>query len=75
MEAYVGSVRGEESRSQVWRPCQPSMLAATEGKYSLGTRSSGRTTLRLALSQAPEHVEGEELKDFNPQVLRPIYWL
>jgi hypothetical protein len=22
--------------------------------------SSGRTTLRLALSQAPEHVEGEE---------------
>jgi hypothetical protein len=27
---------------------------------SLGVVSSGRTTLRLALSQAPEHVEGEE---------------
>jgi hypothetical protein len=36
------------------------MLAATEGLYSLGTLLSGRMTLRLALSQAPEHVEGEE---------------
>jgi hypothetical protein len=36
---------------------------------------SGRTTPRLALSQAPEHVEGEEQKNFNPQVLRPIYLL
>jgi hypothetical protein len=38
------------------------MLAATEGVYPLGTMSSGRTTLRLAMSQAPEHVEGEELE-------------
>jgi hypothetical protein len=28
--------------------------------YSLGMMSSGRTTLRLALSQALEDVEGEE---------------
>jgi hypothetical protein len=35
--------------------------------------SSGRTTPRLALSQDPDHVEGEEQKNFNPQVLRPIY--
>jgi hypothetical protein len=28
--------------------------------YSLGMISSGRTAFRLALSQAPEHVEGEE---------------
>jgi hypothetical protein len=31
-----------------------------EASYSLGMISSGRTTFRLALSQAPEHVEGEE---------------
>jgi hypothetical protein len=36
------------------------MLVVTEGKYSLGMMSLGRTTLRLALSQAPEHVEEEE---------------
>jgi hypothetical protein len=29
--------------------------------YLSGMMSSGRTTLRLALSQAPKHVEGEEL--------------
>jgi hypothetical protein len=28
--------------------------------YSLGMISPGLTTFRLALSQAPEHVEGEE---------------
>jgi hypothetical protein len=31
-----------------------------ESSYSLGMMSSGRTIPRLALSQAPEHVEGEE---------------
>jgi hypothetical protein len=31
-----------------------------EALYSLGTISSGRTTFKFALSQAPEHVEGEE---------------
>jgi hypothetical protein len=31
-----------------------------EALYSLGMVSSGRTTLMLALSQAPKHVEGEE---------------
>jgi hypothetical protein len=62
VEAYVRSVREEESRTQVWRPYRPSMLAATEGVYPLGMMSSGRTTLRLALSQAPEHIEGEELE-------------
>jgi hypothetical protein len=51
------------------------MLAETEGKYSLGVMSSSRMTLRLALSQAPEYVEGEEYKNFNPQVLRSKYWL
>jgi hypothetical protein len=60
MEAYERSTDRRESRTQVWRPYRPGMLAATEGKYSLGTMSSGRMTLRLALSQAPEHVEGEE---------------
>jgi hypothetical protein len=59
VEAYVRSAR-EESRTQVWRPYRPSMLTATEGLHSLGTMSSGRTTLRLPLSQAREHIEGEE---------------
>jgi hypothetical protein len=59
VEAYVRSSREVESRTQVWRPYQPSMLAATEGLYSLGTMSSGQTTFRMALSQAPEHVEVE----------------
>jgi hypothetical protein len=36
------------------------MLSAIEGKYSSGMMSSGQMTLRLALSQALEHVEGEE---------------
>jgi hypothetical protein len=40
------------------------MLATTKDLYSLGTMFSGRTTFRLALSQAPEHVEGEEWKRF-----------
>jgi hypothetical protein len=31
-----------------------------EASYSLGMMSSGRATLRLTLSQSPEHVEGEE---------------
>jgi hypothetical protein len=31
-----------------------------EASYLLGMVSSGRTTLRLALGQAPERVEGEE---------------
>jgi hypothetical protein len=31
-----------------------------EDSYSLGVVCSGRMTLRLALSQAPEHVEGKE---------------
>jgi hypothetical protein len=31
-----------------------------EALYSLEVASSGRTTLKLALSQAPERVEGEE---------------
>jgi hypothetical protein len=31
-----------------------------EASYSLGMVSSGRTTLRLALSQAPERVQGDE---------------
>jgi hypothetical protein len=31
-----------------------------EASYSLGMMSSGRTTFRLALSQALEHVEGKE---------------
>jgi hypothetical protein len=34
--------------------------AEKEALYSLGMISLGRTTFRLALSQAPEHVEGEE---------------
>jgi hypothetical protein len=33
-----------------------------EASYSLGMASSSRTTLRLALSQAPERVEGKEQK-------------
>jgi hypothetical protein len=57
---YVRLMLDEESRTQVWRPYRPSMLVATEGLYPLGMVSSSRTTLRLALSQAPEHVEGEE---------------
>jgi hypothetical protein len=37
---------------------------------SLGVVSSGHMTLRLALSQAPEHVEGEEYEKIHgPQVL------
>jgi hypothetical protein len=31
-----------------------------EASYSLGMVSSGRMTFKLALSQAPEHVQGEE---------------
>jgi hypothetical protein len=47
-----------------------------EASYSLGMASSGRTTLRLALSQAPERVEGEQhKKSWDPQVLQPVYWL
>jgi hypothetical protein len=38
-----------------------------EASYSLGMMSSGRTTFRLALSQAPEHVDGEEYAE----ILRP----
>jgi hypothetical protein len=45
----------------VWRPFfRPSMLAVTGGIVLLGMMSSGQATLRLALSQAPEHVEGDE---------------
>jgi hypothetical protein len=33
-------------------------------------------TPRLALSQAPEHVEGEEQERFGtPQVLQPMCWI
>jgi hypothetical protein len=47
-----------------------------EASYSLGVVSSGPMTPRLALSQAPEHVEGEEQgKTRDPQVLQPICWL
>jgi hypothetical protein len=47
-----------------------------EASYSLGMMSSGRTTFKLALSQSPEHVEGEEYaKICDPQVLQPMYWL
>jgi hypothetical protein len=47
-----------------------------EASYSLRMASSGRMTLRLALSQAPERVEGEEQKkSWDPQVLQPMYWL
>jgi hypothetical protein len=31
-----------------------------EASYSFAMVSLGRTTLRLALSQAPEHIEGKE---------------
>jgi hypothetical protein len=31
-----------------------------EASYSFGMVSLGRMTLRLALSQAPEHIEGKE---------------
>jgi hypothetical protein len=42
-------------------PFRPSMLRGDRMlSCSLGVVSSGRMTLRLALSQAPEHVEGEE---------------
>jgi hypothetical protein len=34
-------------------------LRRQEASYLLGMVSSGHTTLMLALSQAPEHVEGE----------------
>jgi hypothetical protein len=43
-----------------------------EAPLLLNFVSLGRMTLRLALSQAPEHVEG---KDSEPQVLQPICWL
>jgi hypothetical protein len=46
-----------------------------EASYSLGMVSSGHMTLRLALSQAPEHVEGEGQENLGPQVLQPMYWL
>jgi hypothetical protein len=55
--------------------CDQACSWRQEASYSLGVVSSGRTTPRLALSQAPEHVEGEEQKNFNPQVLQSIYWL
>jgi hypothetical protein len=33
-------------------------------------------TFKLALSQAPERVEGEEYAEiYDPQVLQPMYWL
>jgi hypothetical protein len=46
----------------------------TGALYLLGMMSLGRTTLKFALSQAPEHVEGEEqekivtLRFCNPRV-------
>jgi hypothetical protein len=47
-----------------------------EASYSLGMVSSGRTTLMLALSQAPEHVEGEEQERLGTlRFLQPAYWL
>jgi hypothetical protein len=46
-----------------------------EASYSLGMVSSGRMAPRLALSQAPEHVEGGTRKTQNPQVLQLICWL
>jgi hypothetical protein len=37
--------------------------------------SSGRTTFKLALSQAPKHIEGEEYAEiYDAQVLQPMYW-
>jgi hypothetical protein len=45
------------------------MLAATEGFILIRMMSSGRTTLRLALSLAPEHVEGGVGENYDPQVL------
>jgi hypothetical protein len=38
--------------------------------------SSGQTTFKLALSRAPERVEGEEYAEIcDPQVLQPMDWL
>jgi hypothetical protein len=43
-----------------------------EASYSLGMVSSGRTTHRLALSQAPERVEGEEKERLGtPRFCKP----
>jgi hypothetical protein len=47
------------------------MLAVTEAVYILGTRSSGRTTLWLALSQASECVDGRSRKVLTPRSYDP----
>jgi hypothetical protein len=76
-EAYVRSARegrslGLGSGDLLNQACSQQQ----EASYSLRMASSGRMTLRLAYSQAPEHVEGEEQKkSWDPQVLQPMYWL
>jgi hypothetical protein len=37
-----------------------------EASYSFAMVSLGRTTLKLALSQAPEHIKGKEQGGFGP---------
>jgi hypothetical protein len=51
-------------------------LQRQETSYSLGMVSLGQMTLRLAMSQALEHVEGEGIRETrNPRVLQPMCWL
>jgi hypothetical protein len=50
----------EEPRAQVRRPSQPSMLVAAGGFILVCDDVLRSSDLRLAFSQAPEHIEGKE---------------
>jgi hypothetical protein len=76
MEAYVRSAREEESRTQVWQPYQPSMLAATEGFIRIRDDVLRSNDPYVGFEPSPRACRGGGVEEnYDPQVLQPMYWL
>jgi hypothetical protein len=76
VEAYVRSVREEESRTQVWRPYRPSMLAASEGFILIRDDVLRLNNPYVGIEPSPRACRGGGVEEnYDPQVLQPMYWL